>query len=143
MDKDKVCLFSGRFDAPHCGHIKTVTDLGQRFKKVLVVVLDHPEQKYPVQYRAQIMRDILANCKGEYEVIVNQYHFGKISIDSLLKYDFHVYAAGNLEVLKHIEKIVSESMTAEERGITTLWVDRPYEIDASTERLGRIIKEML
>ena len=144
-NRDKVCLISGRFDRPHCGHLKTLTDLARRYKRVLVVVLDHPDQMYPVCYRTQILREILDNCTGEYEVVVNQYHFGQISIDELLKFDFDVYAAGNLEVLAHIEKIrdtCPRSARGAEKHFDIIWTDRPYEYTSSTERLGRKVEEM-
>jgi nicotinamide mononucleotide adenylyltransferase len=142
-EKVEVCLISGRFDRPHTGHIRTIQLLGQRFNKVLVVVLNYREQKYSAQYRAQVLREILENCKGTYEVVINNYHFAAISIDELLKYEFDVYAAGNFEVLKHIEQIYNTSPSArEKRKIRTIWIDRPYGYDASTERLGQTLKDM-
>jgi cytidyltransferase-like protein len=142
-DRDKTCLISGRFDRLHPGHIRTIQLLGQKYKKVLIVVLDHSKQKYPVCYRAQMIREIFQNCKGEYEVVVNRYHFGQISIDELFKFEFNVYAAGNLDVLKHIEEIYYTSPSAiEKREIEIIYVERPYGYDSSTERLGATVKEM-
>jgi len=143
FDTEKVCLISGRMDRPHPGHFRTIQLLGQRYKKVIVVVLDHPSQKYPAQYRAQILRDILNNSKGEYEVIINRYHFGQISIDELIKFEFDVYAAGNLEVLKHIEEIYNTSPSVQvKRKMDIIWVDRPYGYESSLDRLGSAVREM-
>ena len=143
QDKDKICLYSGRFDRPHPGHIRTAQELGARFGKVLVVVLNHAEQMFPVQYRAQILREILENSKGTYEVVVNNLHFGQISVDEFLKYDFDVYAAGNLSVLKHLEHAYFTSITAtERRHIEFLYVAEKFSYNASTERLGRTIQDM-
>ena len=142
-DAEKVCLISGRFDRPHPGHIRTLQLLGQRFKKVLVVVLDHNEQRYPVQYRAQILREILENSKGCYDVVVNKYHFGQICVDELLKFQFDTYAGGNLDVLSHLEKAYYSSPTATcRRPIEFLYVDRPYLFESSTERLGQLVRDM-
>ena len=144
MESDEVCLISGRFDRPHCGHIATIRSLGKRFKKVTVVVLDHSEQMYPLAIRLEMLHRCLDEIPTEdYEIIVNQFHFGTISIDELLKFEFDVYAAGNMEVLKHIEAVYSTSLSAtKKRNIRTIWVDRPFEQDASTERLGRVVREM-
>jgi hypothetical protein len=133
-------LISGRFDKPHCGHIKTITDLGQRFKKVLVVVLDHHEQMYSVTLRAQILREVLENYRGEYDVVINNHHFGEISAEELQKFAFDVYAAGNPKVLKHIEATIKG---IKRRKIEVIWVNRPYEYDSSTERTGALVREQL
>lgn len=131
-DHDKVVLFSGRFDRPHCGHIRTIQLLGQRFKKVIVVVLDYKKQHFPVGYRVQILRDILNNSKGEYEVVANLQHFARITKEELKRYKFDIYAAGNLEVLKHIDSI----------GFDTIWVDRPYEYNANNDRFAEKVKTL-
>lgn len=154
-DKDKTILFSGRFDKPHCGHVRTIQLLGQRYKKVLVVVLDYPEQTYPACYRKQVLEDILNNSKGNYEVVINDKHFGKITVDDLLRFEFDVYGAGNMQVLEHLERLRNTApKTAPEaavpggdnkqgeRHFEIVWVDRPYDYDSGTERLGKKIQEM-
>lgn len=142
-EKNEVCLISGRFDRPHAGHIRTIQKLGKRFKKVLVVVLNYREQKWAAQYRCQVLKEILEDYPGEFEFVINNLHFGTISIDELFKFEFDVYAAGNHDVLKHIETIYETSPSAQERRkIRIIWVDRPYGYDASTERLGAAVKDM-
>lgn len=138
-EKEETCLISGRFDPPHRGHIKTIQDLGKRFKRVLVVVLEGNDAYWTTAYRVQVLKEILDNSKGEYGVTSNCLHFGKISIDKLLEWDFDVYAAGNPVVLKHIDEI---TRICETRKIRCIWVDRPYECDASTERLGQTVRDM-
>jgi cytidyltransferase-like protein len=117
----KTVLFSGRFDNVHPGHIATIQRLGQIYKKVIVVILDYSEQKYPVYYRAKILSEILSSSKGDYEIHINSDHFAKISKKALSRWKFDVYAAGNLDVLMHIEKL----------GYEVLYVDRAYDFSAS------------
>lgn len=118
-----TCLFSGRFDRPHPGHILTILQLGFIFRKVLVVVLDYPEQKYPVQYRVQLLQSILEYAMGEYEVVSNESHFARIVEEDLSKFKFDVYASGNIECLKHIEEL----------GRKVTYVNRSFDYSASEE----------
>lgn len=124
------CLFSGRFDRPHCGHIRQIQELGKRFAHVCVVILDHEEQVYPVRYRQQILRDILAGCVGSYSVHINRTHFSQITKQAADEFGCEIYAAGNMEVLKHMERI----------GYDTLWLDRAYDYEATNDRLGSKIR---
>ena len=128
----KTLLFSGRFDRPHLGHIQTITRLGKEYSKVLIVVLDYPEQYWPVQYRAQILKDQLDRSKGNYEVITNTIHFGKISKHELSQFAFDVYGSGNLKVLKHIETL----------GYQTIFVERSDYAAATDDRMFHQIKEI-
>ncbi len=141
MESAEICLISGRYDPPHRGHIRTIQLLGQRFKKVIVAVLNHKEQRYSATYRVQVLREILENSKGNYEVVENHYHFGEISVDQLLKFDFDVYAAGNEKVLRHIEDLIYLCPGA--KGKRCIWMDRPYDVSATTERLGKTIEDMI
>jgi phosphopantetheine adenylyltransferase len=131
--EDKTVLFSGRFDDFHKSHIATIQRLGQKYKKVLVVILDHPEQYYPVTYRKQAIVEILGNSRGSYEVSVNSIHFGEITKEELDKFGADVYASGNLKVLKHIENL----------GMECLYVERAYEDHATDARKFQQIKEVL
>jgi nicotinamide mononucleotide adenylyltransferase len=141
-DKEKICLFSGRFDRPHPGHITTIQDLGEQYKKVLVVILQHKEQKWPASYRAQVLKKILGRSKGNYEVIINTWHFGKIKQVDLFKYKFDVYAAGNMEVLKHIEEINKTVPGPRLKNkIEIVWTDRPYDYESNLDRLGMLLQE--
>lgn len=130
---NKTILFSGRFDRPHISHIDTITKLGQEYKKVLVVVLDYPEQCYPVQYRAQRLGEVLGRCKGNYEVVINKVHFGKITASELGYFDFDVYGTGNMEVLKHIESL----------NVKCRFIDKSDDTAASDEARFQKIKEIM
>jgi hypothetical protein len=140
MESGEICLISGRMDPPHRGHIRTIQLLGQRFKKVIVVVLEHKDQTYSITYRVQVLREILENSKGNYEVVSGPYHFGEISVDRLLDYEFDVYAAGNEKVLRHIEELIRLCPDAKDK--RCIWTDRPYSVSATTERLGKTIEDM-
>lgn len=130
---NKTILFSGRFDRPHISHLETITILGQQYKKVLVVVLDYPEQTYPVQYRAQKLKDILSRCKGCYDVVINKIHFGEITKEEIKKYKFDIYGSGNMKVLKHIEEI----------GCNVLYIQRSDDTNATDDRKYQKIKEIM
>jgi len=126
-DAEKIVIFSGRFDPPHPGHIATAQRLGKRFKHVLIPVLDYPERSYPADYVVQIFEEILGNSKGSYEVFTNKDHFAKITIERLELFPkFNLYAAGNLETLKHMESL----------GYEVLWVDRPFHYEATNDRIA-------
>jgi cytidyltransferase-like protein len=116
-----IALFSGRFDTVHVGHIIQILRLGQMFDRVIVPVLDYPEQHYPVQYRVQVLKDIFKPPK--YEVFSNKEHFAKITHEEINKYTFDIYVSQNMECLKHIESL----------GYKILYVDRAYEYRASDE----------
>lgn len=133
MASDRIALFSGRFDRPHLGHIVSILRVGQRFNKVIVVVLDYPEQEYSVYYRAQMLDEILSNSVGNYDVIVNKEHFGKITAEQLRKYEFDVYASGNHDCLKHIESL----------GKKVMYIDRAYDFAATDDRQIQRIKKAL
>lgn len=131
--KDKTVIFSGRFDDFHKSHIATIQRLGQQFKKVIVALLNHRDQYYPISYRKQAIVEILGNSKGDYEVIVNDIHFGEITKEELDKFGADMYAGGNLKVLKHIESL----------GMECLYVERAYEDHATDARKYQQIKEVL
>jgi cytidyltransferase-like protein len=92
-----TALFSGRFDRPHTGHIISIGRLGQKYDKVIVCVLDHKEQYWPVQERVDILKDALELLKGNYEIITNKYNFERITREQVeeLGVDFDVYVTGN------------------------------------------------
>ena len=127
---NKTVLLSGRFDPPHLGHVITMMRLGQQYKKVLVVILDHKEQRYPLTYRKKVIGEALSMAKGNYEVKVNKIHFGKITLKQIQEYNFNVYAAAaNYEVLLHIESL----------GIPAIYLERAYDFAASdTRKLEKI-----
>jgi cytidyltransferase-like protein len=117
-----IALFSGRFDRPHPGHIIQLKRLGEEFDRVIVPVLDYPEQKYPVQYRVQILEDAM-NDKTKYSIFANKDHFGRISMNEIENYFFDIYVSGNVKCLKHIESL----------GFKVRYVDRAYDYSASEE----------
>jgi hypothetical protein len=123
MENRMICCFSGRFDRPHIGHGIQIMRLGQRFNKVLVPVLWTPSQKYSVNYRVQILKALLKNAKGEYDVFVNETHFAHITKEECEKMGFDIYVSQNLECLKHIESL----------GYPVEYVDRAFDYSASEE----------
>jgi cytidyltransferase-like protein len=132
-DAEKVVCLSGRYDPPHPGHITTLQRLGRRFKRVLVIVLNYPERKYPVDYVIQILEEILGNSVGTYEVFSNQDHFAKITKEQADLFKFDVYAAGNLETLDHMQKL----------GYDILWTDRTWHYEATDSRMAEDFKEVM
>ena len=112
-------LFSGRMDPVHPGHIITIKRLLKKCQKVIVVMLDYPERRYPMAYCMDILKESLDGLPVE--VISNTVHFGKITKKQLSEYDFEVYATGNLIVLRHIEKL----------GVKVMYCDRAYLYEAS------------
>ena len=126
-------LFSGRFDDVHKGHIITIQRLGQKYDKVIVVILDHAEQEYPVAYRKRALKEALENSKGDFVVLVNKTHFGQITKEEWSTYGADVYAAGNLDVLKHMEEL----------GIKVEYVERAYDDHAEYGRKYKKIKDLL
>ena len=131
--KSKTILFSGRFDRPHLGHFITTKKLGQQYKKVIVVVLDYPESYFPLCTRLSILKEAMENVPGEYEIVANATHFGKITIEELKVFKFDVYGAGNLQVLKHIESL----------GIECVHVPRHPEYAASDDVKYHKIKNVM
>ena len=129
---NKTILFSGRFDPPHISHIDTIMALGQTYQKVLIVILDHDSQMYPVQYRAKTIRSLLDRAKGEYEVVINQTHFGEITPAELDAYEFDVYGSGNMECLKHIGNM----------GYEIEYVQRSGETSATDARVWAKVKKI-
>ena len=127
-------LFSGRFDRPHIGHIATLGRLGIHYSKIIVVVLDYPEQAYAPQYRQQILDDILSMMHGGYEVVVNNVHFGEIQAAIMRReWEFDIYGTGNHKVLTHMAEI----------GIPTVYVERSYDYSATDDRNIQKIKGIL
>jgi hypothetical protein len=120
----RIALFSGRFDRPHIGHIIQIMRLGQRFSRVVVPVLDYPEQRYPVQYRVQILSEALAMARGNYSIVSNKCHFAKITREEALEFEFDVYVGGNIDCIRNMEQL----------GFETLFVSRAYDYSASAER---------
>ena len=118
-----IALFTGRFDRPHCGHLHTIQLLGQRYDKVLVVVLDYERQRYPVEYRATILSELLRYSKGNYEVTTNNVNFEHADKHEIDRYTFDVYCSGNL---KCCNKVMAMGYEVE-------FVDRSWDYEASKE----------
>lgn len=118
-----VCCFSGRFDNVHPGHIIQIMRLGQKYSKVLVPVLDYPEQHYPVDYRVQILRAALEFAHGVYDVFPNKNHFAEASREYLESLRFDIYVSQNIKCLKHVADL----------GFAIKYVDRAFDYSASDE----------
>jgi len=122
QEYEKV-LFSGRFDPPHPGHIITIMRLLADFKEVSVVILKNEERRFPVTYVVQVFGEIFRD--QPVNILHNETHFGTISKEQLQKFDCDIYAAGNLDVLKHIENM----------GFPCVYVERSYEYSASNYQM--------
>lgn len=123
MRNDLTCCFSGRFDNVHPGHIIQIMRLGQIYRKVLVPVLDYPEQHYPVEYRVDILTASLEYALGSYEVFSNKIHFAKASKEYLESLHFDIYVSQNIKCLKHVADL----------GFKIKYVDRAFDYSASDE----------
>lgn len=102
---NKTVLFSGRFDRPHCGHVATIQRLGSMFTKVLIVILDYPGQRYPVEYRRKVLETVLQQSYGHYNVVVNADSFETISAAAVRQFEFDVYASGNPKCVQHMMEL--------------------------------------
>jgi nicotinamide mononucleotide adenylyltransferase len=102
----KTILFSGRFDPPNLGHIMTLQRLAQEYAKVIVCILDYPQQFQPIKERLEIMESTLYCCIGNYEIMVNNVHFGVINKEDIEPLpDFDVYGSGNAVCEAHMTKL--------------------------------------
>jgi phosphopantetheine adenylyltransferase len=115
----QTVLFSGRFDPPTPSHIVQILRLLKRYQKVLVVMLDYPKRRFPLRYCLDLFNETFEN--RPVEIITNTKHFGKISAEEITKYSFDVYAAGNLQVLRHIESL----------GFPVIYIERAFAYTAS------------
>jgi phosphopantetheine adenylyltransferase len=120
-DKDKVVLFSGRFDPPHPGHIAQVMRLLSTYARVKVVVLDYPDRRFPHTYVKHVFDEVLNTSKWPIDIVTNKTHFAKITLEELKSFECDIYAAGNMEVLKHIEQL----------GFPCIYVERAFDYSAS------------
>ena len=118
-------LFSGRFDPPHPGHIAQIIRLEKQYGRVKIVLLDYPERDYPVEYCVTIFNELLS--KYNVEIVVNKTHFAQITLEELNQYNCDLYAAGNLKVLRHIEKL----------GFPVVYCERSYNY--SSRNIERVL----
>lgn len=130
--KEQTILFSGRYDKPHLSHFLTVRDLADKYKKVLIVVLDYPESHYPLCVRMHIFKKAMQDYENV-KIIANNTHFGKITLDELKAFNCDVYGAGNEDVLKHIESL----------GFPCVYVPRTLDTAASEDVKYQKIKKAL
>jgi hypothetical protein len=93
------------------------------FSKVIVVILDYPEQRYPVEYRRNVLATILGFSRGNYEVLVNDENYERISARAAGEHCFDVYASGNPKCIARMKSL----------GYRTLFVDRSWDYEASKE----------
>ena len=132
--KGTTTLFSGRFCPVHAGHIVSISRIGVNHR-VIVMVLDYPNQQYPVAYRMQVLKEILSRMKGgPYTVLSNKTHFGKMNAEELTRYPkFDFYSSGNLDCVKHMESL----------GYKCYYVERAYEYAATNDRVAKAVMEAL
>jgi cytidyltransferase-like protein len=118
------CLFSGRFDPPHPGHIASILRLADKYDEVVVMMLDYPDRNFPIEYCGKVFSECIEREKVK--ISVNKTHFGKISLEEWELFQCDLYAGGNLSVLRHVEKL----------GIKVHYLERAFEYSASKyERL--------
>jgi len=118
--KEKVVVFSGRFDPPHPGHIATIIRLKNTFKEVKVVMLNYPERRFPVTYCLKVLAECL-QLDPSVRFFYNETHFGKLTLEEWEDFNADYYAGGNLSVLNHIEKM----------DIKTWYTERAFDYAAS------------
>lgn len=123
MKTDLVCCFSGRFDNVHPGHIIQIHRLGQKYKKVIVPVLDYPKQHYPMEYRLDVLRAATEFALGTYDIFPNKIHFAEASREYLESLHFDIYVSQNITCLKHVADM----------GFKVKYVDRCFDYSASDE----------
>lgn len=114
-----MVVFSGRFDPLHPGHIATMMRLSKKYDIVKMVILNHPERSYPASYIKQVCDEIFEGTNVR--ICINKTHFAELTLEEWNYFGGSVYAAGNLQVLKHIESL----------GIECIYVDRAYDFSAS------------
>ena len=91
------------------------------YKAVKVVVLDYKDRRFPLTYVKFVFNEILNTVKCPVEVVSNKTHFAKITKKELESFGCDLYAAGNMEVLKHIEQL----------GFPCIYVERAFDYAAS------------
>lgn len=118
MDSYNTAIFSGRYDPPHWGHLKTILKLTKIFSKVVVVVLDYPERKVVDAVESKLIFNDMFNMifpeisRSKVDVVINKIHFGKITFaeyDAFLRkigacYNHTVYLSGNMQVLENMKQ---------------------------------------
>jgi cytidyltransferase-like protein len=115
-DVNKIALFSGRFDPIHLGHVITIGRLLEKYKKVIVCILDYPERSFLVDNNVSILKTFLRcwNDREKNRVIltVNKTHFAKITPEEIqticwnavnTKFEKFTYVGGNEEVNSHVK----------------------------------------
>lgn len=119
----QVALFSGKFDPPHPGHFASICELGKKFGAVRVVLLDYPNRRYPVEYCIRVFKETFDCVNFPVYFHVNKTHFAEVTKEELDQFKpYHIYVAGNLKVLRHIESL----------GVPTYYQHRKFDYQASS-----------
>ena len=100
----KIAVSSGRLDPVHVGHIAMIKHILKKYDELVFVVLENKTRKFPVCYSLFILNEEFGN-EPRVKFVVNNTHFGKITLKELQSYGASVYVGGNLEVLAYIEKL--------------------------------------
>lgn len=112
----QIGLFSGRFDPPTAGHFVAIETLLLQYAQILVVVLDYKGRDVPAS-KAKLLFDYHFDLilppisRNKVIVLTNHDHFGMVTKPQLERFlkrnniKFDVYISGNVDVLKHIEKL--------------------------------------
>jgi nicotinamide mononucleotide adenylyltransferase len=131
-EAQQTVLFSGRFDPPHAGHVVTIVRLAKRFARVLVVILDDGKAAWPLSYRRDVLTEAMSLARNVL-ITSNRVHFAQVTREALGEWQFDVYAAGNPDVLRHIEAL----------GIPCIYTERAYDFSATAYRLGCSIQSLV
>lgn len=116
--KNKIAVFSGRFDPPTTGHLIAIEDLAAEYMRVYVVVLDYKGREGCSSRIARRIFDhhfgrIMPEISSDKIItIINTVHFGKMThqiFQAFLKNNEICgaveYVSGNREVLKTMRSI--------------------------------------
>ena len=130
--QDLIVLFSGRFDRPHIGHIRTLQMLGQEYKKVIVPVLMGENDRYDICERVRMLAEICSDMPGDFVIYPNRHHFAKVTQKELESYgDFDVYASGNRKCIDHIRNI--DAFVYPKCEVLLRFIPRSFDISATEE----------
>ena len=140
---NKIALFSGRFDPVHLGHILTIGKLLQKYKKVIVCILDYPGREFcDIGLVKEIFKNFVklwAYDTRRVRVASNTTHFAYIELSEIkdicgqawCDIDNVVYVGGNELVNKHIKEL----------GFPVEYYERSYFYNASSIRGTKLVKE--
>ena len=141
----KIALFSGKFDPVHLGHILTGGKLLQKYKKVIVCILDYPGREFcDIGLVKEIFKTFVklwAHDSRRIEIVSNKTHFAYIELSEIkeicdrlwcsVNINDVVYVGGNIEVNKHIKEL----------GFPVEYIYRSYFYNATSIRGTKLVNK--